>query len=127
MAARNNLPKPARLSRRKDFTAVREHGQSWHGKFMVMGGWQSSDGQPARIGIITSRRVGGAVERARVRRRFREIFRLHRRALPAGLWMVLVARSAAAAATSAALTAEWRALAARAGYGEASASAHENP
>ncbi|MBE2181115.1 MAG: ribonuclease P protein component [Chthoniobacterales bacterium] len=110
------LPKSARLSRRADFTAVRERGDSWHGRCMVMGGWLSGNGTPASCGVITSRKVGSAVERSRARRRLREIFRLHRGLLPAGLWMVVVARRAAATAPFGALSEEWRALAGRAGY-----------
>ena len=110
------LPKPGRLSRRAEFAAVREHGTSQHGKFMVLGTWQSPAAEPARLGVITARRTGSAVERTRARRRLREIFRLHRGLLPSGLWMVVVLRSAAVRATFAALTEEWRALAARAGY-----------
>jgi ribonuclease P protein component len=110
------LPKSARLSRRDEFAAVREKGRAWHGKLMVLGGWISPVAHPARVGVITSRKVGGAVERNRVRRRLREIFRLHRPALPAGLWMVIVPRRAAVPVTTAALREEWRALAARAGY-----------
>jgi ribonuclease P protein component len=110
------LPKPARLSRRADFATVRERGGSWHGRHMVVGGWVSGEPTAARIGVVTSRRVGGAVERNRVRRRLREVFRLHRALLPAGLWMVVVARQAAATATSSVLAAEWRALSVRAGY-----------
>ncbi|MFM8790371.1 MAG: ribonuclease P protein component, partial [Chthoniobacterales bacterium] len=70
----------------------------------------------ARVGIITSRKTGSAVERSRVRRRLREIFRLHRRLLPAGLWMVIVPRRAAVDAQFAALRDEWRALCVRGGY-----------
>jgi len=110
------LPKSARLNRRGEFAEVREHGGSWHGKLMVLGGWISPVVRPARIGVITSRRVGGAVERTRVRRRLREIFRLHRPLLPAGLRMVIVPRRAAVQAPAAALREEWRALAVRAGY-----------
>ncbi len=110
------LPRPARLSRRAEFAAVREQGKSQHGNFMVLGTWQSPASAPARIGVITARRVGTAVERNRARRRLREIFRLHRGLLPSGLWMVVVLRRAAVRATFAALTEEWRALAARAGY-----------
>jgi len=111
-----NLPKAARLSRRAEFAAVREQGKSQHGNFMVLGIWQSPSPELARIGVITARRTGTAVERNRARRRLREIFRLHRGLLPAGLWMVVVLRKAAVRATFAALTEEWRALAARAGY-----------
>ena len=110
------LPKPARLTRRAEFTAVREQGKSQHGTFMVLGTWQTSSPDPARIGVVTSRRVGTAVERNRTRRRLREIFRLHRNLLPSGLWMVVVPRRAAVRVTFAALAEEWRALAARAGY-----------
>lgn len=110
------LPKAARLSRRSDFADVRGHGDSWHGRFMVMGGWLSGNADAARCGVITSRKVGGAVERSRARRRLREIFRLHRGLLPAGLWMVVIARRAAATASFGALSEEWRALADRAGY-----------
>jgi len=115
MSART-LPKPARLSRRAEFATVRQQGKSWHGRFMILGGWQSGDGQPARIGVITSRRLGGAVERVRVRRRLREIFRLHRAGLRPGLWLVMVPRRAAVGVPAAVLEEEWRALAGRAGY-----------
>jgi ribonuclease P protein component len=110
------LPKPARLTRRAEFVAVREQGQAQHGNFMVLGTWQTSSPEPARIGVVTSRRVGTAVERTRTRRRLREIFRLNRNLLPSGLWMVVVPRRAAVRADFAALAGEWRALATRAGY-----------
>ena len=110
------LPKPARLTRRAEFAAVREQGRAQHGNFMVLGTWPTSSPEPARVGVITSRRVGTAVERNRVRRRLSEVFRLHRNLLPSGLWMVVVPRRPAAHATFAALAEEWRALAARAGY-----------
>lgn len=110
------LPKSARLSRRAEFEAVREQGRAWHGRFMVLSAFSTGAKQPCRIGVVTSRKVGNACERVRVRRRLREILRTHRMLLPAGLWMVVVLRRAAAAATSGMLTEEWRALAARAGY-----------
>jgi ribonuclease P protein component len=110
------LPKPARLTRRAEFAAVREQGKSQHGNFMVLGTWQAPLPEPARFGVIAARRTGSAVERNRARRRLREIFRVHRPLLPGGLWMVVVLRRAAVRATFAALTEEWRALAARAGY-----------
>jgi ribonuclease P protein component len=110
------LPKPARLTRRAEFVAVRGKGKAQHGTFMVLSTWSSPSAELPRLGIIATRQVGSAVERNRARRRLREIFRLHRAALPAGLWMVIVLRRAAVRATYAALAEEWRALAARAGY-----------
>lgn len=110
------LPKAARLARRDEFAAVREQGKSWHGRLMVLGTLATPDRAAARIGVITSRKIGTAVERAKVRRRLREIFRLHRALLQPGLRMVVVPRRAAVAAQFSALRDEWRALSERGGY-----------
>lgn len=109
------LPKAARLSRRAEFSAVRAGGKSWHGRLMVLSALDTPDRQPARVGVVTSRKIGTAVERTRVRRRLREIFRLHRGLLPSGLWMVVVPRRAAVSAQYAALSDEWCTLASRGG------------
>jgi ribonuclease P protein component len=101
------LPKAARLSRRAEFAAVRTGGKSWHGRLMVLAALATGAGGAARIGVITSRKTGTAVERAKVRRRLREIFRLHRPLLPHGLWMVVVPRRAAVTSHYAALNDEW--------------------
>ncbi len=68
-----------------------------------------------KVGLITSRRVGGAVERNRVRRRLREILRLNRPRWNAGVWMVVIARRAAVDASFDELHAEWLRLAKRSG------------
>lgn len=48
---------------------------------------------PARAGFVASRSaVGGAVERARAKRRLREAFRAHQTAFPPGLDLIFVAR-----------------------------------
>ena len=70
---------------------------------------------PTRTGLITSRRVGGAVVRNRVRRRLREIVRLNRPALINNAWMVVIARHTAAGASFADLQSEWTRLARKAG------------
>jgi ribonuclease P protein component len=63
---------------------------------------------------VTSKRVGGAVVRNCVRRRLRDIVRRHQHGLRAGLWMVVIARPAAANATYRALEDEWLRLTKRA-------------
>lgn len=68
----------------------------------------------ARIGFVTSKRVGGAVVRNTVRRRLREAVRGVRPQLRAGCWLVLVARHTAARASAAELAQEWLRLARRA-------------
>ena len=82
-----------------------------HGKFMVLRVLCGGDAAPARIGIMTSRRVGGAVQRNRVRRRLRELVRVDRSRLIPNCWLVLIARSSAVEAGFDALREEWRALA----------------
>ena len=51
-----------------------------------------------RLGITVSTKVGKAVVRNRVRRRIREIYRLHESELHRGVQLVIVARSRAALA-----------------------------
>jgi len=75
----------------------------------------SASDEPARIGFITSRRVGGAVVRNGVRRRLRELVRASRPKLRRGVWLVLIARAKAAHADFSALEKEWTVLARRAG------------
>ncbi len=115
-AVRLRFPKSARLARASEFQKLKREGVSFHGKFMVLSVLHREETPaPTRIGIITSRRVGGAVVRNRVRRRLREIFRADRGLVAADRWLVLIARQRAAGAKFEELRAEWRGLAARAG------------
>jgi ribonuclease P protein component len=68
-----------------------------------------------RIGFITSRRVGGAVDRNRARRRLREVVRADRPQLLPGCWIVIIAKTPAASAPYPDVQNEWRHLAKRAG------------
>ena len=115
--ARLRFPKAARLTTTGEFRRVRERGRSWGGKFVVLGVLTGAppDGEgPTRIGFITSKRVGGAVVRNKVRRRLREAVRATRPQLRAGCWLVLVARRTAAKTSAAELAQEWLRLARRA-------------
>ncbi len=49
-------------------------------------------GQGSRLGVVTSKKIGGAVARSRARRLLRECFRLNQRALARPVDLVLVAR-----------------------------------
>ncbi len=83
---------------------------------MILGVLKFSPGESGnfRAGFVTSKRIGGAVVRNRVRRRVREIVRHHQHALRDGIWLVLIARPAAARASYRALEDEWLRLAKRA-------------
>ena len=82
---------------------------------MLLGVFETGEGGPARTGIVTSRRIGTAVVRNRVRRRLREIVRHARPGMRDGVWLVVVAKPNAARATFAVLREEWAQLARRGG------------
>ncbi len=112
------FPKSIRLSLSSEFLRVKTEGRSYSGRHMILGILKNIDTQtasPTKTGLITSRRVGGAVVRNRVRRRFREIVRLNRPALISNAWLVVIARRAAADASFADLQEEWARLARKAG------------
>lgn len=59
---------------------------------MVANWLPTGPSEPARLGVIVSRRLGGAVIRNRARRLLKESFRLHQHELARPLDLVLVAR-----------------------------------
>jgi ribonuclease P protein component len=101
------FPKRARLGRASEFRQVRESGETFHGRFMLIGVLRGIEPGASRIGLVTSRRVGGAVTRNRVRRKLREVVRTSRSRLAPGAWIVIVARARAADAPVADLEREW--------------------
>ena len=93
---------------------MRREGITAHGKFMLLSVLPNAGLGMARVGIVTSRRVGGAVERNRVRRRLREVVRAERGRLAPGMWLVMVAKHRAVGAEFAELREEWLSLVRRA-------------
>ena len=75
---------------------------------------RESEEEGFRAGFVTSRQLGSAVIRNRVRRRLREIVRQHQHEIIKGACIVTVGRAAAAAATYRELEDEWLRLAKRA-------------
>ncbi len=110
---RLRFPKAARLTQTAEFARVRMEGRPVHGKMITLGVLKGVAEKDGRVGIVTSKRVGNAVIRNRVRRRLREIFRAMRPRLIPGLWLVIVAKSPAAKATLAVLGEEFSQLAQR--------------
>src|SRR4051812_4060714 len=103
-----------RLTRSGEFEAVRTSGNVVKGRLMMLG-WTSGEASGAfRAGFVTSKRIGGAVVRNRVRRRMRQIVRTHQHRIAAGQWLVTIAKTHAAHATYRELEDEWLRLAERA-------------
>lgn len=71
--------------------------------------------QSNRVGITVGKKLGGAVIRNRVRRRLREVYRLHEDRFSSGWDIVVVARSRCIHADFATLTNAYLSLAEKAG------------
>ena len=102
-------PKRRRLSRSAEFERVYRQGRSKANRFLVLSAFPREDDQSApaapqlgdpaaaeaegpRLGLSVSRRVGGAVDRTRVKRVLREAFWAEAQRLPPGADYVVVAR-----------------------------------
>ena len=92
-------PKRRRLSRSAEFDRVYRQGRSKANRYLVLyafpreddaGVSRETDGP--RLGVSVSRKVGGAVERSRVKRVLREAFWAEAERLPADSDFVVVAR-----------------------------------
>ena len=81
-----------RLSRSADFDRVFRQGRSHAGREFVLYVFPRGEDDEPRLGLSVSRKVGGAVERNRVKRLLREAFAIDGDRLPAGTDAVVVAR-----------------------------------
>src|SRR5205807_5089069 len=86
-----------RLSRSADFDRVFRSGRSHAGRELVLYVFPRGEDEQPRLGLSVSRKVGGAVERNRVKRLLREAFAVESERLPAGTDAVVVARKSAKA------------------------------
>jgi ribonuclease P protein component len=82
-----------RLSRSAEFDKVLRNGRSHAGREFVLYVFPRDGEDPPRLGLSVSRKVGGAVERNRVKRVLREAFALEAPRLPEGSDAVVIART----------------------------------
>ena len=92
-------PKRRRLSRSAEFERVYRQGRSKGNRYLVLYAFPRAEDEDAaereagpRLGLSVSRRVGGAVERNRVKRVLREAFWAEAERLPDSSDYVVVAR-----------------------------------
>lgn len=88
------FPRAQRLLRRAEFVRVQSKGRRVHTAHFVVLLLRSATPGP-RLGVTVGKRVGGAVQRNRVKRLVREVFRRNKALFPRDCAVVLVARPGA--------------------------------
>jgi ribonuclease P protein component len=87
------LPRTARLRLGHEFRRVKEGGKRMVYGCLIANWLVLPPGDTSKLGVISSRKIGGAVIRNRARRLMREAFRLNQLQLKTPVDMVLVGRA----------------------------------
>jgi ribonuclease P protein component len=90
-----------RLSRSRDFDAVYRKGRSVSSRYLVLYWFPQEESTEPRFGFSVPRAVGDAVERNRIKRRLREVWRARLESVQPGHDYVLVVRPGLAEAAEA--------------------------
>jgi ribonuclease P protein component len=93
MPKRLRLGRDSRLGQNRDFMRVRQQGQRLVQGCLIANWNRLPDGASPKLGVVTSRKIGGAIERSRARRLLRESFRQHQHEFARPVELVLVARN----------------------------------
>jgi ribonuclease P protein component len=89
---RLRLGRASRLQQSREFARVRQQGQRLALGCLIANWHQLPDGASPKLGVVTSKKIGGATERSRARRLLRESFRQHQNEFSQPVELVLVAR-----------------------------------
>ena len=82
-----------RLHLQRDFKRVFKTGRRLaHPALFIYIEPRNGSPKTSRLGLVTSRKLGGAVQRNRLKRRLREIYRLHKHAFSVPLDIIFVPR-----------------------------------
>jgi ribonuclease P protein component len=95
VGARMMTPRPparGRLSRSAEFERVYRHGRSTANRYLALYSFPNPSAPQPRLGLSVSRKVGGAVQRNKLKRLLREAFAEVKGELRPGQDVVVVAR-----------------------------------
>lgn len=88
----HRLRRAQRVTASRLFTEAYDQGRKTVGRHMVL--WlRTGEGAALRLGVVTGRKVGGAVARVKARRRLRAVWRAHRPDLQGAVDVILIGRS----------------------------------
>ncbi len=89
------LKKKGLLRKNKDFRIVYRHGKSLSNRFVVMYLLPRPKNSLSnrRIGFVTGKKIGGAVERNRAKRLMKEAYRLMQHDISDGIDIILIGRA----------------------------------
>jgi ribonuclease P protein component len=90
------FPRASRVMQNRDFLRIRQQGERL-AQGCLLANWNKlPEGARPKLGVVTSRKIGGAVQRTRARRLLRESFRLHQHEFTQPIELILVARNSIA-------------------------------
>jgi ribonuclease P protein component len=88
----NERLKPCeRIRRKKDFLSLYKKGSRFRGRYFNLVYLPSSLGY-SRVAVVASKKIGGAVERNRIKRWMRENFRMNKRLIEEPTDIIVIAR-----------------------------------
>ena len=101
------MNKTVSIKENRLFRALYGRGKSASAKCMAVYVLKNRQKTVNRLGLTVSVKLGGAVVRNRIRRRLREVYRLHEHQLKEGFDIVIVARHRAYDAPFSQLESDW--------------------
>ena len=93
---RLRLSRTSRLAQSRDFARIRRQGERLAQGCLIANWNKLPEGAPPKLGVVTGKKIGGAVARSRARRLLRETFRRHQHEFAQPVELVLVARNSIA-------------------------------
>jgi ribonuclease P protein component len=86
-----SLARGERIRKSREFAFLYKHGGRWRGRAFTLV-FHPGERAVSRLAVVASRKVGGAVDRNRVKRRAREVFRRNKGLLDRPWDLIYLAR-----------------------------------